>query len=200
MSPYRWSIPRNTYEVVHPPHESQNHAEDRPRTAVLELADEITDFVISPAGSSIGDRGDHRGCLGVVQWLVAALSTILVVDDDRDTRSLLRLIFETAGHSVVEAPHGKAALDIIRPNSLPDVVVTDLRMPVLSGLHLIEHLHSEPRTRAIPIVVVSANSDAARTLQTSGLVQAVVRKPFDVHALIECIENVGISPAEKVRI
>jgi CheY-like chemotaxis protein len=124
------------------------------------------------------------------------LSTILVVDDDPGTRSLLRLIFETAGHVVVEAPHGKTALEIIRPNRLPDVLVTDLMMPVLSGAELIERLHSEPRTAAIPIVVVSASSDAARTLQASGLVQGVVRKPFDVYALVECIENVVAGPKD----
>jgi CheY-like chemotaxis protein len=118
------------------------------------------------------------------------MSTILVVDDDPGMRSLLRLIFETAGHVVVEAPHGKAALELIRPNSMPDVVVTDLMMPVLSGAQLIEQLRSEQRTAAIPVVVVSASPDAARTLEASGLVQAVVRKPFDVYALVNCIENV----------
>ena len=104
---------------------------------------------------------------------------------------MLRLIFENAGHVVVEAPHGKAALELIRPNSLPDVVVTDLMMPVLTGAELIEQLRLEQRTAAIPVVVVSASSDAAGTLQASGLVQAVVRKPFDVYALVDCIEKVA---------
>jgi CheY-like chemotaxis protein len=126
--------------------------------------------------------------------LRAALSTILVVDDDRETRSLLRLILETAGHVVVEAPHGKAALEMIRPNALPDVVITDLVMPVMRGTELIQSLHSEQRTAAIPIVVVSASPDGARTLQASGLVQAVVTKPFDVYALVDCIESVGTPP------
>jgi len=131
----------------------------------------------------------------VLPWFGAALSTILVVDDDAGTRSLLRLIFETGGHAVVEAAHGKAALDIIRPGPLPDVVVTDLIMPVLNGVELIERLHSEPRSALIPIVVVSANSNAAATLETSGLVAAVVRKPFDVYALMDCIGNVATNLA-----
>lgn len=119
-----------------------------------------------------------------------ALSTILVVDDDPDIRSLVRLILGTAGHVVVEAPHGEAALEIIHPNPLPDVVVTDLLMPVLSGAELIERLHAEPRTAAIPIVVVSASPVAAGPLQAAGRVRAVVRKPFDVYALVDCIEKV----------
>jgi CheY-like chemotaxis protein len=124
------------------------------------------------------------------------LRTVLVVDDDPSTRSLLRLIFETAGHAVVEAAHGKAALDTMQQSALPDVIVTDLRMPVLSGVELIKQLHSEPRTAAIPIVVVSADSEAAWTLRASGLVDAVVRKPFDVYALVNRIGSVATSPAK----
>lgn len=127
----------------------------------------------------------------LVAPLGATLSMILVVDDDPDIRSLVRLILETAGHVVVEAAHGKAALDIIRPNLAPDIVITDLTMPVLSGAELIERLHSEQVTAAIPIVVVSASSDAERIFQGSCPVQAVIRKPFDVHALVDCIERVA---------
>lgn len=119
------------------------------------------------------------------------MSTILVVDDEPATRSLLRLIFETAGYNVVEAPHGKAALEMIELKPLPDVVVTDLMMPIFGGAQFIERLRSDPRTAAIPIVVVSANSAAARNLEASGLIQAVVRKPFDVYALVDCIGSVA---------
>lgn len=156
---------------------------------------EITDFVISLSAPSSGDCGPHRTRVAVIERLGAALSTVLVVDDDPSTRSLLRLIFETAGHEVVDAAHGRAALDIIGPSTLPDVVVTDLVMPVLTGVELIEQLHSKARTAAIPIVVLSADSDAALTLQAAGLVEAVVRKPFDVYALVDCVGSVAIKPA-----
>lgn len=115
-----------------------------------------------------------------------ALSTALIVDDDSETRSLLRLILETEGYAVVEAAHGEEALGFIGPNPLPAVIVTDLQMPVLNGVELIERLQSEPRTATIPIVVVSA-SDEARALKTSGRVEAVVRKPFDATVVAECI-------------
>jgi CheY-like chemotaxis protein len=121
------------------------------------------------------------------------LSTILVVDDDAPTRVVLRMILEKAGHEVVEAAHGAAALDIISPDLLPDVVMTDLTMPILSGKELIELLRSGPITAAIPIVVVSGNHDSARTLQASGLVEAVVDKPFDAASLTECIRAVAVS-------
>jgi CheY-like chemotaxis protein len=121
------------------------------------------------------------------------LSSILVVDDDAPTRFVLRMILENAGHQVVEAAHGAAALDIINPNLLPDVVMTDLTMPILGGKELIERLRSAPTTAAIPIVVVSGNADSARALQASGLVEAVVDKPFDAVALTKCIQAIASS-------
>jgi CheY-like chemotaxis protein len=116
---------------------------------------------------------------------------ILVVDDDPSIRFVLRVILEKAGHEVVEAPHGAAALDLIDLQGLPDVVMTDLMMPVLDGEELIGRLRSAPMTAAIPIVVVSGNADAALTLKESGLVEAVVSKPFEAAALRECIEAVA---------
>ena len=122
------------------------------------------------------------------------MSMVLVVDDDAGTRSLLRLLLEIEGHVVVEAAHGEEALKIIGPYVLPDVVVTDLMMPVLGGLELIERLQAEPMTAAIPIVVVSGNAEAALALKTSGAVAAVVRKPFIASAFAECIRAIAGGP------
>ncbi len=122
------------------------------------------------------------------------MSTILVVDDDRDTRNMLRLALEMAGHMVVEAHHGKAALDLIKPTFVPDIVLTDLVMPVLNGTELIEQLRAELRTAAVPIIVVSGSFDAARTVEASGHVQAVVLKPFDVRVLLDVIQNLAGEP------
>jgi CheY-like chemotaxis protein len=121
-----------------------------------------------------------------------SLSTVMVVDDDAATRSLIRAILEIDGHAVVEAMHGGHALEIIGPN-WPDIVVTDLMMPVLNGADLIGRLQSEPSTAVIPIVVVSANSAHAHALRASGLVKAIVIKPFEATALAACIRVVAQS-------
>jgi two-component system, chemotaxis family, chemotaxis protein CheY len=127
-----------------------------------------------------------------------SLSTILVVDDDPGTRLLLRLILETDGHEIVEAANGHAALGLIDPNPLPDVIMTDLTMPILNGHGLIERIRSEPRTASIPIVVVSANPDAAQALHASGRIEAFVIKPFDASVLSSCIRNVVSAPMRPV--
>lgn len=102
---------------------------------------------------------------------------------------MLRSVLETYGHEVVEAALVEAALDIIQPGSLPDVVTTDLMMPTMGGVELIERLRSEPQTAAIPIVVISGSHETARDLQISGLVEAVVDKPFDAATLARCVRD-----------
>lgn len=119
------------------------------------------------------------------------MSTILVVDDDATIRFVLKMILEEAGHEVVEAAHGAAVFDVIGPQHLPDVVMTDLAMPVLRGEELIRRLRSEAPTAAIPIVVVSGDAVKAWTLKASGLVDAVVPKPFDAVTLTRCIQDVA---------
>jgi CheY-like chemotaxis protein len=122
------------------------------------------------------------------------LSTVLIVDDDPSTRLVMRMILERDGHEIVEAGHGEKALELIHPDRLPDIVTTDVRMPVLGGMELIRRLRSEPRTAAIPIIVVSSDTDALRDLRAAGLVDAIVAKPFDAGKFIECVRGVAKSP------
>jgi CheY-like chemotaxis protein len=120
------------------------------------------------------------------------VSVILVVDDDSATRFMVRSILETAGHEVIEAPHGSAALHLISPQRVPDVIVTDLTMPILDGNQLIAQLRAQPATATIPIVVVSGNKVEAWTLKAAGLVEAVVPKPFEASKLARCIRAVEL--------
>jgi CheY-like chemotaxis protein len=85
------------------------------------------------------------------------VAKILVVEDDLDIRLLLRLLFEAAGHEVLEAHHGAAAIECIK-ESPPDLVITDIAMPVMDGRELVERLRSDPETAAIPVLVVSAHT------------------------------------------
>ena len=122
----------------------------------------------------------------MVAW-VNRLSTILVVDDDESSRLVFRSVLEPSGHLVLEAPDGQAALDMISSLITPDIVVTDLEMPALGGEAFIARLRAEPKTNAIPIVIVSGDHDLALALQMSGHVDAFVGKPVDLSALEQCI-------------
>jgi CheY-like chemotaxis protein len=110
---------------------------------------------------------------------------ILVVDDESSVRFLLRQVIEGAGYEVVEAHNGAVALARM-VGFRPDLVVTDLMMPVMGGPELIARLRSDPETRSIPIVVVSAQRDAG-----SHVVDAVFSKPLLVGEFLETIRSLA---------
>src|SRR6266705_684210 len=105
---------------------------------------------------------------------------ILVVDDEPDQRFMLRRIFERAGHDVTEVGDGAAALAVVR-ESPPDLVVTDMMMPVMDGPELIRCLRGEPATAGIPILAASRISLATRTRsypsRTHGSISSRPRMP-----------------------
>jgi CheY-like chemotaxis protein len=109
---------------------------------------------------------------------------ILVVDDESSVRFLLRRILEDSGHEVFEAPHGVAALAHIADRR-PELVVTDVMMPVMDGRELIARLRSDPATASIPIMVVSSEHDVEALR-----VDAAVAKPFGMHELLEAVRSV----------
>jgi CheY-like chemotaxis protein len=96
---------------------------------------------------------------------------ILVVDDEPDLRFILRRVFEKAGFEVHEAGHGAQAMEQAAA-SPPDLVVTDMMMPVMGGAELISRLHADPVTAAIPILAVTGDS------QLAGEADAVLSKPY----------------------
>ena len=106
----------------------------------------------------------------------------MVVDDEPDIRYLLRITLEAAGYGVVEAAHGKAALEQVR-RSPPQLVVTDRMMPRMNGGELIERLRADESTKAIPIVVITG------TRGEHAGADAVLGKPFDPRELILLVDR-----------
>jgi len=110
---------------------------------------------------------------------------ILVVEDDRDLRFVIRMILERAGYEVAEASNGTAALESVGAGP-PDLIIADLTMPVMSGVELVDQLRANPATVSIPVVLLSGGQvDPA----TSQRVEAVVTKPFEPDHLVACIEK-----------
>jgi len=105
------------------------------------------------------------------------VSRILVVDDEPAQRFLLRRVFERAGHEVTDAQNGEAALRAIR-ESAPDLLVTDVMMPVMDGAELIRRVQADPATAGIPVLAASGDGHLA------GRADAVVPKPYDWHHLV----------------
>jgi CheY-like chemotaxis protein len=99
------------------------------------------------------------------------MASILVVDDEPDVRFMIRLILEQAGHQVAESANGSMALQRIH-EKLPDLIVTDIMMPVMNGAELIARLRADPVTFGIPILAVTGDPDRA------GEADATLAKPF----------------------
>ena len=110
------------------------------------------------------------------------MARILVVDDESDQRFLLRTIFERAGHEVSDAGDGAAALRAVR-ESAPDLVVTDMMMPVMGGDEFIRRLRSEPATANIPILAASGD------LHLAVGADAVIAKPYKWEQLTEVADG-----------
>lgn len=81
---------------------------------------------------------------------------LLLVDDDHDVRESATLLFLQEGYEVIEARDGEEALDLLEDGAAPDVILTDLRMPVLHGASLIRTLRSRAAFAAIPMIAWSA--------------------------------------------
>lgn len=84
-------------------------------------------------------------------------ATILVAEDDDDNRDILRILLSLRGFDVVEAADGQQAVELARATR-PDLILMDLKMPVLNGLAAARAIRQqpEPHLRAVPIVALSA--------------------------------------------
>jgi CheY-like chemotaxis protein len=87
---------------------------------------------------------------------------VLVVDDDRDSRELLLGMLEDEGYAATGAENGRRALRFLEDGLDPDLLLTDLQMPVMSGWALCEHVKSDPRLRSIPIVLLCGMTPTQR--------------------------------------
>jgi CheY-like chemotaxis protein len=109
---------------------------------------------------------------------------VLVVDDDQDCLDALGTVLVDVGYRVSTARNGREALDQIREQGAPCIVVLDLLMPVMSGAEFLEHRKADPLLARTPVVIVTA-TDAKLESRTD----PVLRKPIDFDQLLRQIEH-----------
>ncbi|UYB39941.1 response regulator [Streptomyces sp. Je 1-4] len=112
---------------------------------------------------------------------------ILVVDDNKVIRQLIRVNLELEGFEVVTAADGAECLDVVH-HVRPDVVTLDVVMPRLNGLHTAARLRSDPRTWDIPIAIVSACTQGEVDNGETVGVDAFLAKPFEPAELVRTVE------------
>ena len=114
---------------------------------------------------------------------------IVVAEDEFLIADMLVVTLEDAGHEVHDAPHGAAALKLIRELT-PDLIITDFMMPLMTGLELAEAIRADAALQRIPIVLVSgAQGSIAR--DRDDLFDLVLDKPYEIDRLLAAVEQFG---------
>lgn len=118
--------------------------------------------------------------------------TILVVDDDTDTRTVVRTILTTDGYQVAEAASGEQALDYLKSNPKPALAILDIMMPGMTGLEVAIRMKQHPETQTIPIIILTAKGDPQDLLTAykDYAVDYYISKPFTSKQLLNGIKIV----------
>ncbi|RDH79652.1 response regulator [Mycolicibacterium moriokaense] len=114
---------------------------------------EITEAALTPENAKLQAFGDDD-----------APARVLVADDNTDMREYLARLLSSAGYRVETVTDGQQALEAIR-TSLPDLVVSDVMMPRLGGLALVAALRGDPRTAAVPVLLLSARAGQEASIE-----------------------------------
>ncbi len=105
--------------------------------------------------------------------------SILVVDDDRVSRTLLARTLEALGHRVLEASSGREALDLLQVEE-PDIVLLDIVMPEMDGVTVLGRIKGDPARRAVPVIMISALEDFDSVVRCIELgAEDYLQKPFN---------------------
>jgi PAS domain S-box-containing protein len=119
------------------------------------------------------------------------MKRLLVVDDREESRAYLATLFCGHGWTVEQAHHGAEALELARREK-PDLVISDLLMPVMDGYALLRQWRADPTLRAVPFVICTATytepSDEQLALDLGA--DAYIRKPTEPGELLGCIDGV----------
>jgi CheY-like chemotaxis protein len=115
----------------------------------------------------------------------------LIVEDNQDTREILCAALEHEGYAVLQAENGRDALSVLAAQTDPvRLIVSDLDMPEMSGAVFIRILSNYFRLSRIPVVVISGVLPPEEPT-FEGKVVGVLRKPFELRALLNLIEANG---------
>lgn len=127
------------------------------------------------------------------------MARIIVAEDDRHISRVLSLWITRNGHEVLQADDGQQALEMIRETK-PDLLVTDVNMPMLDGMSLLQIVRDEELIPHPAIILTSRCDQTEIEAQAGGLGAVVHPKPFSPQHLMEEIENSLRSPWKRIAV
>ena len=116
--------------------------------------------------------------------------TILIADDEPEILDLMRMMLEWENHIVVETRDGEQCLEQARALK-PDLILSDVRMPNMTGLEVLEHLQADPDLAGIPVIMLSVVTTLpqVRTALENGAI-AYLPKPFEMREMARLVNQV----------
>lgn len=95
-----------------------------------------------------------------------SVGEVLIVEDDEETRNVLRRTLESQGWRVSEAHHGRQAVELFEDDLVPDLVLLDLMMPEMDGFQVLEFIRSRPELSEVPVLILTAMDLSIQDMQT----------------------------------
>jgi len=115
---------------------------------------------------------------------------LLIVDDEEGVRSLVRMTLESDKYDILEAHTGTDAMNLVREH-LPDLVLLDVMLPDISGVEVCRALKSEPETKSVTVVMLTAKAQSAdlEEAEKAGA-DGYFTKPFSPIALLQRVDKI----------
>lgn len=114
---------------------------------------------------------------------------IIVVDDDKEIREIITFVLDHHGFEVVAVPNGQQLQQMLLQH-IPDLIILDVMMPGEDGYHIFHNLQNDPRTRFIPVIIMTAHTENIyeRISVDVGAAQHMT-KPFHPFELVERVKE-----------
>jgi CheY-like chemotaxis protein len=142
--------------------------------------------------ADVPEKVPERWRNGAVGPMARRDMTILVVDDEEVIRLVLKTALAMAGHEVHEARSGTEGLEKAR-TLIPDLIITDLTMPGMSGYELVEELKRAPELSDVPVMVLTAKRSVEIDAENAPIA-AYLTKPFTLNDLYAKVKGLLFRP------
>lgn len=117
------------------------------------------------------------------------MKNILIIDDSIEIQVLLRMLLEAEGYHIDCSSNGEEALTLLdKCRQLPDMILLDLRMPIMNGLTFLNLKQEILKLKNIPIVLMSGNEDVQETGDVAN-VSDVLPKPLNIASIIKTVKR-----------
>ena len=113
--------------------------------------------------------------------------TIMICDDDEGILDMLEIVLEDNGYHIIPVQSSLDIYEIIEKEH-PDLLLLDLWMPVLSGDQVLKGIRKNPKTQALPVIIISASRDGKQIANDAGA-NDFMAKPFDLDFLLNKIQQ-----------